>query len=133
MSPLHQHADRIPLEVLAYSGSRGEEEPRALRLEERQLEVRTILDRWADPAGRYFRVSVADGSIHLLLCRETDLTWWRVTSDGEPELPPPSKEPQQPSVPEVPAEPGFPAVPSEPGPIEIPGPPQTPESPPPLS
>ena len=66
----------LPIEVLAYSGARGEEEPRALRLDERYVEVREILDRWREPAGHFFRVSADDGHVHLLFCRERDLTWW---------------------------------------------------------
>ena len=71
-----QHRDEgLPIEVRAYSGASGEEEPRALRLDERWWEVREILERWAEPRGRFFRVSADDGHVHLLFCREPDLTW----------------------------------------------------------
>ena len=78
MSPFHHRDEGLRAEVVAYSGSRGEEEPRVLRLEGEEHEVSTILERWVEPGGRGFRVSVADGSVHLLFCRESDLTWWRL-------------------------------------------------------
>ena len=67
-----------PLEVVAYSGARGEEEPRTLFLDGVPLEVRAILERWAEPEGRFFRVAVGGERMHLLFCRDPDLTWWLI-------------------------------------------------------
>lgn len=73
---LAQHRDEgLPVEVRAYAGAFGEEEPRALRLGEQWSEVREILERWAEPKGRFFRVSADDGGVYLLFCREPDLEW----------------------------------------------------------
>lgn len=67
------------VQVSAYAGSRGEEEPRRLEVGGRELAVVEIVDRWQEPHGRFFRVRTGDGETHLLLCREADGTWWLVT------------------------------------------------------
>lgn len=64
--------------VRAYSGSRGEEEPRAVMLEGFPLEVTAVLDRWREPDGRLFRVQLEDRRRVILRCREPDQTWWLV-------------------------------------------------------
>jgi hypothetical protein len=73
----------LALEILAYSGGRGEEEPRALRLGGERVEVREVLARWKQPSGRFFRVATEDGHVHELFCREADLSWWLVVG-GHP-------------------------------------------------
>jgi len=75
MSQVHPRDEGPPIEVRAYSGAFGEEEPRALRLGKSWCEVREILERWAEPGGRFFRVSADDGRVYLLFCREPDLEW----------------------------------------------------------
>jgi len=69
------HDEGLPIEVVAYSGSSGEEEPRQLRLAGRSSAVERILDRWREPGGRYFRVLTDDRHVHLLVCRDADLSW----------------------------------------------------------
>lgn len=61
--------------VVAYSGSRGEEEPRALVLDGERLEVLGVADRWLDPAARYFKVRASDGNVHLLRCDGETQEW----------------------------------------------------------
>lgn len=45
------------IRVECYAGHRGEEEPHRFWIGEREVEVVDILDRWLDPAHRYFKVS----------------------------------------------------------------------------
>ncbi len=70
-----------PVKVLAYSGHRGEEEPRALEIAGVRLGVREILRRWRDPEGRVFEVRDERGERHVLLCRDPELSWWRLPPD----------------------------------------------------
>jgi hypothetical protein len=54
------------IRVECYSGYRGEESPRRFFLGERKVEVAEILDRWLDPAHRYFKVRGDDGGVYIL-------------------------------------------------------------------
>jgi hypothetical protein len=54
------------IRVECHAGHRGEEEPRAFTLGERRFAVLEILDRWLDPAHRYFKVKVDDGRMFVL-------------------------------------------------------------------
>jgi hypothetical protein len=54
------------IQVHCYAGYRGEEEPRRFFLEELELEVVEILDRWLDPQHRYFKVRGGDGGVYML-------------------------------------------------------------------
>ena len=65
----------VPTRVEAYCGGRGEEEPRALEIDGRRLEIDAIEGRWQEPEGRFFRVR-AVGRSHVLFCRTGDLSWW---------------------------------------------------------
>ncbi len=56
----------MKIQVECYAGYRGEEEPRAFQLGERRFSVVEILDRWLDPAHRYFKVLVEDGRKFIL-------------------------------------------------------------------
>ena len=65
----------MKIRVECYAGHRGEQEPRALMLGERRLEVRELLDRWLDPAHRYFKVRVDDGQVFILRHDEGTGEW----------------------------------------------------------
>jgi hypothetical protein len=64
-----------PLEVIAYAGYRGEQEPRALIVDGVRLEVLGIDDRWHDPAATYFKVAASDGRVYLIRCDAVDSSW----------------------------------------------------------
>lgn len=70
------------IRVRAYAGATGEEEPRTVTIEDENLAVEEILDRWREPGGRFFRVRLAGGRRLLLCCREPDLSWWLVPGAG---------------------------------------------------
>jgi len=64
-----------PLDVIAYAGYRGEQEPRAVVLEGRRLGVAQIERRWRDPDADGFEVRLEDGRrIQLRLDRNGE--WW---------------------------------------------------------
>ncbi len=64
-----------PVEVIAYSGYRGEQEPRAVVIDGQRLEVRQVHRRWRSPDGRYFEVEVAGERRVALRCRAEDGLW----------------------------------------------------------
>jgi len=51
------------IRVECYAGHRGEEAPQRFFLGERRIEVAEIVDRWLDPAHRYFKVRGDDGGV----------------------------------------------------------------------
>jgi|MudIll2142460700_1097286.scaffolds.fasta_scaffold270347_2 hypothetical protein len=70
-----------PVEVIAYAGYRGEQEPRAVVLESRRMTVDRIERRWREAEADMFEVRLADGRrLELRLDRAGE--WW----GGEPGL-----------------------------------------------
>jgi hypothetical protein len=64
-----------PVEVIAYAGYRGDQEPRAVVLDGRRLRVHRIERRWRDPEADGFQVRLEDGR-RLELRRDRDGEWW---------------------------------------------------------
>lgn len=54
------------VDVIAYSGYKANERPLYIVLEDRRLEVRSVLDRWYGLEHDYFKVLADDGRIYLL-------------------------------------------------------------------
>lgn len=67
-----------PIGVRAYSGSRGEEEPRAVEIAGRWRAIERVESAWREPGARWFRVQIEGGRVLLLRCDDGDLSWWRV-------------------------------------------------------
>ena len=65
----------MSITVESYAGYRAEQEPRAFRLGERRVEVREILDRWAAPDQRWFKVQADDGHTYILRYDERSDEW----------------------------------------------------------
>jgi hypothetical protein len=59
-------AQHSSIRVECYSGYRADEEPRRFFIDDRAINVDTILDRWLEPAHRYFKVRGGDGGIYIL-------------------------------------------------------------------
>lgn len=63
--------------VECYAGYCGEEEPRRLRLGQRQVQVVEVLSYWLDPEHRYFKLRGDDG---LYTIRHDTLNnYWQLT------------------------------------------------------
>jgi hypothetical protein len=62
--------------VECYAGYRDEETPRRFRLAVGWLEVVKVVDRWLDPAYRYFKVQ-ADDDIYVLR-HDTESQHWEL-------------------------------------------------------
>jgi hypothetical protein len=58
--------NKSSLKVECYAGYRGEETPLRFYLGKRCIEVQEVLDRWLDPAYRYFKLRGNDNSIYIL-------------------------------------------------------------------
>lgn len=54
------------LQVTCYSGHRADEHPQRFTFGGREIAVEEILDRWLDPAHRYFKLRGSDGGIYIL-------------------------------------------------------------------
>ena len=63
------------IQVECYAGYRGEQEPRRFTWNRRRFEVTEILDRWLDPAHRYFKVRTDDDGIYILRHDEKSELW----------------------------------------------------------
>ena len=77
------------IEVITYSGYRGEEVPREFLLHEKRVEASEILDMWIEEdfvskvRKRYFKVKGNDGDTHQIYCNEKSLTWFYVQKKKE--------------------------------------------------
>ncbi len=56
----------MKIAVECYAGYRTDETPRRFSLGKRLIQVALIVDRWATPDDRYFRVAGDDGQVYLL-------------------------------------------------------------------
>jgi len=63
------------IRVECYSGYRGEESPRRFFLQQRQIEIIDILDRWLAPDHRYFKVKGDDGATYIIRHDVTTDRW----------------------------------------------------------
>jgi hypothetical protein len=63
----------MQIQVTCYAGYRGEETPRCIWFGARKVEVTEILDRWLDPAHRYFKILGDDKGIYII--RHSMDTW----------------------------------------------------------
>lgn len=66
------------IKVECYAGYRGEETPARFYLGERRIEVQAVLDRWLDPAHRYFKLRGDDQGIYILR-HDTQTGLWEMT------------------------------------------------------
>ena len=70
------------IEVIAYSGYRGEETPRAMIFGDEKIEVAEILKMWVEEGledrsrKRFFKVKGSDGKTYELYYDETVTEWF---------------------------------------------------------
>ncbi len=70
------------LQVECYSGHRADESPQRFTLAGREITVEAILDRWIDPAHRYFKLRGGDGGIYILRHDSATDSWELVLYDS---------------------------------------------------
>lgn len=66
------------VKVECYAGHRGEETPRRLYFEAREVELIEVLDCWLGIDHRYFKMVGDDGATYLLR-HDTALALWELT------------------------------------------------------
>lgn len=57
---------RILLKVKTYSGYKADERPRSFAIDERELQVEEVIDRWYGEGYEYFKVKADDGYIYIM-------------------------------------------------------------------
>ena len=75
------------IKVIAYSGYRGEETPRAILLQGEKIEVVQILKRWTEEGfekrakKRFFIVKGNDGILHKIYYDEKIMEWFHTVEE----------------------------------------------------
>ncbi len=73
--------DVMRIRVECYSGYRGDESPRRIILGEKRVTVKEIIDRWAGPDYRYFKIEGDDGALYIVKHDEENDAWELVMFD----------------------------------------------------
>ena len=71
----------IKLKVECYSGFRGEETPRRMRLGDNVIPVARVLDRWLAPDHRYFKLAGDDGAVYIIRHDTSKWEWELISYD----------------------------------------------------
>jgi hypothetical protein len=72
------------IEVIAYSGYRGEETPRTILLHGERIEVFEILRQWIEEKSgdrarkRFYQVKGSDGNLYMIYYDEKAMEWFRI-------------------------------------------------------
>ena len=70
------------IEVIGYSGYKANERPLYFLLEQQQLLVKEVKDRWYGQDHDYFRVLADDGRVYLLKWHRSLDIWFLVKGGG---------------------------------------------------
>jgi hypothetical protein len=77
------------IEVIAYSGHRGEETPRGIVLGQKKIKVLDILRRWMEENAedrtrrRFFILKCSDGNLHKIFYDEKTMEWYEEILRGD--------------------------------------------------
>jgi hypothetical protein len=77
------------IEVIAYSGYRGEETPRTILLHDEKIEVIEILSQWIEETSdnrerkRFYQIKGDDGVLHRIYYDEKAMEWFCVVNERE--------------------------------------------------
>ncbi len=75
------------IEVIAYSGYRGEESPRTILLPGERIEVTEILNQWIEEKSadrsrkRFYKIKGSDKAIHVIYYDEKAAEWFHIKKD----------------------------------------------------
>jgi hypothetical protein len=75
------------IQVISYSGYRGEQTPRAMILQNKKVEVLEILSQWVEEGvedrarRRFFKVKGSDGHAHTIYYDEKVMEWFHRLKD----------------------------------------------------
>lgn len=74
----HGTLKSIPIQIKCYAGYRAEETPRVIGFKSHQIRVIKVLDRWLDPAHRYFKLLGDDDGVYIVR-HDTRSEQWELT------------------------------------------------------
>jgi hypothetical protein len=75
------------IEVIAYSGYRGEETPRTIFFRGERIEVIEILSQWIEERSddrarkRFYQVKGSDGTLHRIYYDEKAMEWFHINKE----------------------------------------------------
>jgi len=75
------------IEVIAYSGYRGEEIPRTIFFQSERIEVIEVLKQWIQERSdnreikRFYQLKGSDGNLHMIYYDEKIMEWFYVNRD----------------------------------------------------
>jgi len=75
------------IDVITYSGYRGEETPRSILFRDEKIEVVAILNMWIEEGfedrarKRFFKVKGSDGKTHKIYYDEKEMEWFYRVED----------------------------------------------------
>jgi len=75
------------IEVIAYSGYRDEEIPRAMIFHNERIEVAEILSSWTEEGlqdrvrKRFFKIKGSDGNLYKIYYNEKAMEWFYIVED----------------------------------------------------
>jgi hypothetical protein len=75
------------IEVIAYSGYRGEETPRTILFRQKRIEVIEILKQWLEERSddreirRFYRVKGRDGDLYTIYYDEKSMGWFLINKE----------------------------------------------------
>jgi hypothetical protein len=75
------------IEVIAYSGYRGEETPRTILFRWKRIEVIEILKQWIGERSndgtirRFYQVKGSDGNLYIIYYEEKSMEWFHINNE----------------------------------------------------
>lgn len=75
-------------EVRCYAGYKADERPTSLLVDDREVQVRTMLASWREPDYLYFKLETDDGRVHELRHHEHE-DYWEVRGSRQGRSDPP--------------------------------------------
>lgn len=77
----------VPIKVRAYSGYKANERPLSMEVEQKELAVVSVMDRWAGVEHDYFKVLADDGKVYLIRWQRNLDVWLLVKIMGPEHTP----------------------------------------------
>ena len=75
----------MKLEVDCYAGRTADERPVRFRLDGREYQVETVVDRWYEPEAIFYKLQADDGNLYILRQQtSTPLGAWELISFRRP-------------------------------------------------
>lgn len=73
-----KNQNTFKIKVRCYSGYRGEETPRSIFFNDKEIQVQKILDMWLAPDHRYFKFQGPDRGVYIIR-HDVEGGFWELT------------------------------------------------------